>query len=150
MNNAPTLPSSVQEIADVIGREAALLLVKSLPRTYSPSDAGRRGASGRVIVYVPSTLRPDHVLVRLLGWDLASRLAAHFGGEILRPADCATLDRAERNAAMRALKAAGMPTAEIAREFRVSDRTVRLVVQEIPEVAANDNAPETHPSVITA
>ena len=63
---ARPLPESVQEIADVIGRDQALTFIGQLPQ------AGKR--KWRVCVYIPKTLSPDHKLVeRTRGRRLGAR-----------------------------------------------------------------------------
>lgn len=141
MNNSSPLPRSVQEIADVIGRDAALMLVDKLPRAYSPCHP-----SGKVILYVPQQVRVDHPLVALLGIDLATKMVRAFGGMMLQPAICTALRVGERDEAIRAMRASGVSVQAIAREFRISDRQVRNIcaaVKEIAEVVANDNSLNT-------
>ncbi|HDR9259609.1 TPA: hypothetical protein QDB21_005631 [Burkholderia vietnamiensis] len=79
------LPKSVQEIADVIGREKALHLIRSLP-TYVAGKPGKRCT--RVMLYVPQRLRMDHPLVQILGFEDAAKMVDNFGGECLQPANC--------------------------------------------------------------
>ncbi|MDT9046444.1 hypothetical protein RSW36_25170 [Escherichia coli] len=138
------LPNSVQEIADVIGRERALYLIGQLPRCF----AGKPGhKSHRVILYVPTIQRlpADHELVRILGWNDAVKLCRAFGGEILQPANCAEIYRRYRDAIVVSMLRAGMTTAHIAAIVGVTDRHVRNLRMEIPQeeipAAANDNAP---------
>ena len=83
------LPESVQEIADVIGTEAALRLVCQLPECYR--DAGKK--SRKVILYVPKRLPLDHQLVEILGFPTAQKLVAAFGGPY--KADDALVERIE-------------------------------------------------------
>ena len=64
MDDLNDLPQSVREIAEAIGREAALLLIGRLPVCYR--DAGKK--SPKVILYVPKRLPPDHQLVEILGY----------------------------------------------------------------------------------
>ncbi len=147
------LPNSVQEIVDVIGRERALYLIGQLPRCYVPDKRKREtnvgGLSERVIMYVPKNLKPDHVLVRILGWADAFALAKHFGGELLCPGNCGALYRKFRDDGIRQLLGEGAPVALIADWFEVSDRHVRMVRMENPQEAtgsaANDNAPTDFP-----
>jgi hypothetical protein len=79
------LPKSVQEIADVIGREKALHLIRSLP-TYVAGKPGKKCT--RVMLYVPQRLRMDHPLVLILGFEDAAKMVDVFGGECLQPANC--------------------------------------------------------------
>lgn len=131
------LPRSVQEIADVIGRERALYLVGMLPRCFMQDRRKREtnvgGRAERVILYVPKNLKPDHVLVRILGWHDAELLVRHFGGELLMPANCRPVYRNFRDAGIRKLAAEGTPVAMIADWFRVSERHVKNVLAENPQ-----------------
>lgn len=49
------LPRSVREIAEVIGREAAMYLIGQLPRCFAGADGKK---ANKVIMYVPKRL-PD-------------------------------------------------------------------------------------------
>ncbi|WP_296652839.1 hypothetical protein [Paraburkholderia sp.] len=79
------LPKSVQEIADVIGAEKALYLVRNLPTCYS-GNPGKK--AHRPMLYVPKRITHDHLLVHLLGFEDAAKMVHHFGGECLQPAGC--------------------------------------------------------------
>lgn len=131
------LPKATQEIAEVIGRKRALYLVGALPRSYGAYTGSR------VNLYVPATLKPNHPLVRLLGWPDAMKLVAHFGGEILYPSKCDEIIRAHRDASIRRLHADGVGSAQIAEWFGISDRQVRNIVKEIQH-EANDNKCRQH------
>jgi len=142
------LPASVQELADVIGRERALYLVSQLPRCIVRDGRYKAATASRVILYVPRRMAADHELVRILGWHDAEKLRQHFGGEILHPSLCMELYRPFRDAAIRRLVGEGVPQAMVAEWFDVNPRTVKnvmmggLVVEEIPQEgieAANDN-----------
>lgn len=143
------LPASVQEIADVIGSERALFLVGQLPRCYIPDrrkrEAERGGHAERVIMYVPKNLKPDHYLVRILGWHDAFRLQQEFAGEILYPGTCADVYRGFRDKSIRRLAAEGLPNVLIAEWFGVTERHVRGLLRaenplEVTPGYANDNA----------
>lgn len=139
------LPRSVQEIADVIGTEQALYLVGQMPRFRNASRGNLQP-----VMYVPtrSRLNPKHELVRILGWNDAQALVGAFGGEILQPANCAEIYRAFRDRSIVRMHADGMKPAAIAELMDVSDRHVRNLVREKPQVdqpAANDNTP--HPTL---
>lgn len=147
------LPSSVREIAEVIGHERALYLVGKLPRTLAPSQAEQKragkGVCERVYVYVPTLTRikPDHMLVQILGWNDATKLCKAFGGEILKLATCGDLYREFRAASIVRLRAQGVPTTVIAEWMQVTPRLVRAITQEMSQVevtnAANDNVPHS-------
>ena len=138
------LPASVQEIADVIGRERALFLVGQLPRCYQ-TRKGSKQAGWHVIMYVPKSLKPDHQLVQILGWHDAMKIVDGFGGEILHPANCAEVYRAYRDKSSLAMVASGMTPREAAEAIGVSARHVRgLVLSEKAQealAADNDNTP---------
>lgn len=138
------LPNSVQEIADVIGRERALYLIGQLPRCVAGAPGKQ---SSRVILYVPKlrTLPTDHYLVRILGWNDAVKMARAFGGELLQPPNCSEIYRAYRDRMVREMRMQGMTHQYIAAVMAISDRQVRNICAEIPQQelpkAANDNAP---------
>lgn len=136
------LPPSVQEIADVIGRERALFLIGKLPKCYS----GPRKWP-QVILYVPKRLTFDHPLVEILGWADAQKLVQAFPGEILHPASCAGIYREFRDENILRLVGEGLPTMMIAEWFGVSDRHVRNLKREKPHEdlkPANDNNASRH------
>jgi hypothetical protein len=117
------LPRTAQELADVIGRDAALRLIGQLPRC-SPN-----GHSEVVMLYVPKELRPDHRLVKLIGWDRALALVQAFGGEVLLPANCAALYRGFRDRSILRLHGQGLPIALLVEWFDVGERHIRNLVR---------------------
>lgn len=120
------LPKTVQQIADVIGREAALRLVNQLPRAYSKGHP-----SGQPILYVPKSLRPEHPLVRMLGFPDAQQLVQVFGGEVLYPAACVGFVRQARNREVVRLLSEGWNERDIARAFGLTTRQVHNLKEEI-------------------
>lgn len=131
-----TLPQSVQEIADVIGRERALYLIGQLPA------AGSR--SWRVCFYVPKRIKPDHQLVEILGWHDAMRMVRHFGGEILQTSNCNFLHREFRNREIWRMHGEGLRLREIAEAVDLSEYHVRDILRGNPpedRMAVNDNDP---------
>ncbi|MEM5542919.1 hypothetical protein WNY61_09220 [Sulfitobacter sp. AS92] len=101
----PPLPGVAGEIEEVLGRAQTVRLIMAM------RDATRR--SWRVCFYVPKTLRIDHDLVRILGWNDARRLCHAFGGEILQTSNLNFIYRAFRTWAVHHL-AAQYPPAVIA------------------------------------
>ena len=59
------LPQQLRHIAAIVGLQATLLLV----RNY-----------GGVRLYVPVNMTPGHILAKLVGFELALKLSAEFGG----------------------------------------------------------------------
>ena len=124
-HNERRLPESVQEIADVIGREKALSLIGSLPQ------AGSR--SWRVCLYVPKRLpSTDHPLVRTLGWRDANRLVWAFSGMILQPSNCRFLVREARYRVVWQMSRDGHSLADIAQGVELSPARVREVLAGKP------------------
>lgn len=145
------LPASVEEIAEVIGRERALYLVGQLPCCYVQDKRRREGPNGgksrRVILYVPKTLKPDHYLVAILGWRDAQRMVDVFGGELLCPPTLRdVVYRPFRDAAIVELHQQGVAIGMLAEWFDMTERRVRQVL-EIPQEgrpqADNDNRART-------
>ena len=136
------LPTSVREIADVIGDERALYLVGQLPRCYAKDSRKPNSHSAHVIMYVPKSLKPNHPLVKILGWHDAMKLVDVFGGEILKPGTCMELYRAFRDRSIVRMLADGLPPKYVAEIMNVCERTVRNLMREKPQeamTAANDN-----------
>lgn len=139
------LPASVREIAEVIGRDAALRLIGKLPTCYAGKDGKK---STRVIMYVPKRLRPDHQLVQILGWAAAQRLVRVFGGEILYPANCRSIYAAFRDEAITKMLQTGARPSMVADLMGLSERYVRNLARELPQedVSASE---DDHSSIPT-
>ena len=133
------LPASVQEIADVIGRDDALRLVWRLPRCQVEDKRKPGATQERVMLYVPKKMKPAHPLVRILGAEQAQKMVATFGGEILHPANCRGLHRAFRDREVRRQRAEGLSIKILAISFDLSERQIRNLVR----APANDNAAES-------
>jgi len=116
----PPLPESVEEIAEVIGRDKALMLIGQLPQ------AGKR--SWRVCLYVPKKLPIDHPLVDLLGYQAAKKLAWAFAGMILQPSNCKGIYRAYRNREIWRMNDEGLAVSDIAEAVDLSTYRVREIL----------------------
>lgn len=123
------LPASVFEIAEVIGREKALLLVSQASRCYPPSRGASRCESLQVYVPQPQKLL-NHKLVRVLGYNDAMKLARVFGGNIVKLANCQELYRPFRDAAIVRCHKAGVPLSLIAEWFDVSVAHAKNTVRD--------------------
>lgn len=122
------LPPSLAEIAEVIGREKALLLVGSLPQSGSRPH--------RKCLYVPKRMPVDHWLVRQLGWDDAVKFQSAFSGMILQPSNARFWARGLRDDRILQLYRDGVPVAEIAEELGLSVYRVReIIAGQSPEAA---------------
>jgi hypothetical protein len=125
------LPDSVQQIAEVIGEDAALTLVRCWPRTRS----------GRPVLYVPATLPADHRLVAIIGWHAAARLVKVFHGEIIFLATCAIVQRDGRNQLIAEALANRASPAAVAIKHGVSERQVRRIAAAMrADISAMDAA----------
>lgn len=119
------LPDSVQMIADVIGVEATLHLIASLPRAFSKGHP-----AGQPILYVPKNISPAHRLAEQLTFPVAQKLSVAFGGEILYPAACDQLKiRYYRARAVDEMFAKGMRKIEIATMLQIDEKTVGRVAR---------------------
>lgn len=134
------LPSSVQEIADVIGRDRALYLIGQLP-TWA--DKRKDKGCTRPIIYVPKRLKPDHPLVRVLGISQAEQLVSAFGGEVLQPGNCNSVYTAFRQREVeRYVREGKLTPREIAEIVGITASRVRTIAAQIPHEEikpANDN-----------
>lgn len=116
------LPKSVQQIADVIGQEKALGLVRTL----------RESQTGKTLwLYVPTArnLHTNHALVEMLGWSDAMALCEALGGCHLFPSSCRYLERAVKNRRVLALRDTGLSVAEIATELGMSEKWAGAIVE---------------------
>lgn len=134
----------------MIGRERALYLVGQLPRCLAAKD---HKTATKPIMYVPTLRRmsADHRLVRIMGWHDAEKLARHFGGEILQPANCADVYKRFRDAEIVRLARAGMKVSELAEIMGIGARNIRAIIalaKQQEEIArpANDNAGSFEPA----
>lgn len=116
------LPKSVQQIADVIGRDKALQLVRRLP------PCGRRPRRRNLYIPTPANLARDHRLVELVGWEDALALAEALGGQTIQPALCRYMERAMDNRRVLALRDMGRTAPEIAEEMGISEKWVTAII----------------------
>lgn len=111
------LPKSIQRIASVIGRKEALFLA---------------GQCRHRCLYVPrKSFREDHLIVVILGRQLAKKLQREFGGQLLSVATGRSFQVRERNSEIQRGYGAGKGIRELAQKFRLSIRQVRRVVHSV-------------------
>lgn len=128
MDDLSDLPKSVAEIAEVIGRTEALLLLGSLPLSGS--------RPGRKCLYVPKRrLAPDHELVKLLGWGPANSLQRAFAGEILQLSNVRFWAKDIRNQRIREMHDNNHTLDEISEEMGLSKYRVREILAGDPPEA---------------
>ena len=136
----PSLPASVQEIADVIGVELAMRLVGGLPRSARKCHPG-----GRPYLYVPKVCRPDHPITIIIGMDAAEKLSRALGGEGFLLATCADMVRRHRNAAIAAAVADGATTSEVCATFGLRPRQAQYITRAMADVCRKRDAAQ-HPA----
>lgn len=133
------LPESVREIAEVIGRESALMMIKQLPRCLHGKEGKK---ANHPIMYVPKTMSLANKWARFylttLGWDKSVRLVRVFGGEILTPANCRHMEARLRDRDIRSCLKAGEDVDLIATIFNVPRRHVLKLLREIPPEELKD------------
>ena len=115
------LPKSVQEIADVIGHEKAVRMVRRLP------PCGKRDRRRNLYVPKPKNLTTDHKLVELVGWEDAMAICEALGPKTLQPS-LQYYERALDNREILTLWDKGLEVSEIARERRCSEKWVQNVI----------------------
>ncbi|WP_293766365.1 Mor transcription activator family protein [uncultured Aquitalea sp.] len=107
------LPTVLQEIANLIGLPATLVLV----RTYG----GRR-------MYVPKRFDPDHPIVKLLGHEAAAKLIEVYGGlEHFDLPKGEVAIKAARDRQIRLERAGGSTYATLALRFALTERQIRNI-----------------------
>lgn len=111
------LPESVQVVAEIIGREAALKIAQACNHRH---------------FYVPKLqVKSNNWINELIGDDLFKRLQYHFGGCLVDMAGCSHLIRQERRKLiLDAHKKLGWSVTSLAMALEVSERTVQRSLQE--------------------
>ncbi|UYM14273.1 hypothetical protein [Endozoicomonas euniceicola] len=125
MDEQAPLPKSVQEVADVIGREKALKL------------AGR--ANGCVYVPHPQKITEAHFLSQVIGLEAALALSNEFRGIIIHLATCRFLYTAWRDRSIHRMRQNGMYIADIASLFGITPRHINNILNKPIKL---ENSPE--------
>ncbi len=112
--HAPALPSTVAEIADVIGRDAAIQLAHARAATRN--------------LYVPHNMPDGHWLPRMIGMDAASRLQRVYSGELIPIATCRDMDRHERNRSIAEDHSAGFSIRHLATRYGLTTRRIGMIL----------------------
>ncbi|MDH5185404.1 MAG: hypothetical protein OEX12_16110 [Gammaproteobacteria bacterium] len=110
------LPASVQELIDVVGMAAALVIVEE---------------RGGIRLCVPSTVNADHWLVPLIGMEALRALVNYYSREEIEIPLCAEALRAAREQQIHALAAAGTSNAELARQYGYTERGIRKLRRRV-------------------
>lgn len=118
----PTLPPIAEEIAEAIGFERMLELVR---------------LAGGCQVRVPCReVRPDHLLTRLVGQDLAQEMVEHFAGIELQIPNLRRrhVSRTDRDRVLGALAERRLTVNEAARALGITSRHVYNCKRRVREL----------------
>lgn len=108
------LPPSLGRIAEIAGRQGALVLVKR---------------HGGAYLKVPKRYRAAHPLALLLGAEAATKLIRRYGGTRLYIAKLDDPVRTRRNDEIIRGYEAGRPVAWLAREYGLSERRIWAILK---------------------
>ncbi|MBF0182471.1 MAG: hypothetical protein HQM03_20840 [Magnetococcales bacterium] len=132
---ADYLPQSLKEMIPEIGISGVRRLVQK--------------CGGMMFKSLPPHPRADHLLVRLVGLDLAHRICRiHAHCDLYIPR-ATRMTEAQRNAEIVARYSAGMPVNELVHEYRLSERWIRTILNRPvadPRQLALNLSGEDHPS----
>ncbi len=108
------MTASINDVIRIIGQEAADELVAAY--------GGRR-------LYVPTRIRSNHPLAIRLGCGPAILLAKAFGGDRIEVPTRRALDIRDRNRAIIAEHAAGVPQSALANRYQLTVRQIRNITR---------------------
>lgn len=123
------LPAMAQELADVIGVEKTLELVKGKRKTKSRS------------LYVPSPtrMRSSHWLVQTIGEKAAQELAQEYAGEPLTIPKCSSFIKLERNKRIIQMRQQGHRYQDIADSLGMTVSAVKMVYSRWMSTQSNNS-----------
>ena len=110
------LPSTAQEVADIIGREATLILA-TLVAVHGP-----RG------IYVPHKMPENHWIVCAIGKELSAKLWREFHGMYVPLSKCWIIGITARNEAIKSAYSTGDSISVIASRFGITYQRVYQIV----------------------
>ena len=110
------LPSSAQDLVELIGLDAALELIK---------------ARGGTQVRLPKTATPEHYLTGIIGYEALETLCTVYGGDTLEPPRCVNALRALRDAAILRDHREGQTIAALALKNQMTERGITKVLRRI-------------------
>ncbi|MBF0273459.1 MAG: hypothetical protein HQL98_15530 [Magnetococcales bacterium] len=122
------IPDSLQELVRVVGAEGALRLVAGF---------------GGLTLALPTRLKPDGDLVRLLGWETAEALVAWGGGDRIYIPRAERALRCLRDQEIRRRVDAREPVADLARQYRLSERRIWAILKMPDPIHAKNTLPNT-------
>ena len=106
-------PGIYQDMAQTIGDDATAKLVEQY---------------GGTRLYIPYKLNPEHPLCQLLGHETSQQLSSEYGGMTVEIPRAIMLQIRKRNELIMADSAAGMSQSKLARKYRLTERTIRKII----------------------
>ncbi|MGI1671972.1 MAG: hypothetical protein K6L74_16840 [Neptuniibacter sp.] len=110
------LPSSLQELSEVIGLDATLKLAATFPS---------------VPLYVPSVAKPDHRIAGIIGFANYQHLVEYYGGDTITLAKVDAATRQIKRHMHKSLRSQGKSNRDIALELNYSQRHVERLNQSL-------------------
>lgn len=114
----PQMPASVRDLAQLIGVEGAIALV----RAYGGYD----------YVEIPGKARSDHPLVRHIGLTSLERLVDVYGGDRLHIPRASRALKSLRNQEIVAKYDEGSKVNDLGREYGLSSKQIRIILKHPP------------------
>lgn len=108
------LPKRTAELVELIGFDAAMILVKEFGGTH---------------LNIPKNPKPTHRLVDVIGFIAFEKLCRYYGGGQLEIDLCANLLNKQKQRLILNGVAQGKTNAQLAREFRTTERQIRRIKQ---------------------
>ncbi len=109
-------PESLIEIAEIIGKGAALQLANEFGGTEE---------------YIPKTINKDHKISKCIGHDAAQILAAWAGGWRLEIPRALSVNNGIRNTEILQAVEDGQSKKSLARKYGITTRWVRKITNEV-------------------
>lgn len=110
------LPQSIQELIDIVGIKAALIIVEE---------------RGGIRLPVPVEVNQGHWLYTAIGKEAFTALVEYYAGEEIEIPRCSTAMRAIKDHHIAAAANQGASNAELAREFGYTERGIRKLRRRV-------------------
>ncbi|NVK42133.1 MAG: hypothetical protein HWE39_12905 [Oceanospirillaceae bacterium] len=117
------LPESIQEMVEVIGLNATLLIVEE---------------RGGIRLCVPTRVKDENWLTKLIGKEAMIKLVEYYCGEEIDIPRCASSIKAAQDQKIFEKLKAGVSQAKLAREFGYTERGIRKLKKRLEEVSRYD------------
>ena len=115
------LPESIQEIVDVIGLNATLLLVQE---------------RGGISMHVPTKAKEENWIAKLIGFDEMKKLVCVFAGETIHIARCAAaIKQAQHEEIFIKHIQRGISQSKLAREYGYDERSIQRLISKMKKQA---------------